>query len=207
MIKNLPFYLLGLVSLFILVLVFSFTYQDSKKYVLSETENQLLEKLINKEQFIQPHELANILLTKKEGYILVDLRNQLIFRKGQIEGAINIPFQQIMDTKWEAFFSDSTVLKILYCHLNTYANQTWMLLDQLGYRNIKVLEGGYSFWKENVDNINNVKSDGAYDEIPVYDFKEEMIKAGDGSAPAIQENTPAVQINIKKKDGPKGGCG
>jgi rhodanese-related sulfurtransferase len=205
--KILPFIILGLASLFVIGFVFSKELKESKKYVLNESESQILEKVLNKQQFISPVELSKQIKAENSSIILVDIRNPLNYRKGKIGDAINIPFQQILDSKWAEFFNDSTNLKILYCNLDIYANEAWMLLDQLGYRNIKVLEGGYDFWKENVDKNNNVKNSEAHDEIPAYKYKDEMLKAGNGAAPTQQENAPPVQITVKKKGGPKGGCG
>ncbi|MBN2682803.1 MAG: rhodanese-like domain-containing protein [Bacteroidales bacterium] len=206
--KILPFIFLGLASLFVIGFVFSKELKESKKYVLNESESQILEKILNKQQFINPVELSKLIESKNETFVLVDIRNPLNYRKGKIGDAINIPFQQIIDSKWAEFFKDSASLKILYCNLDIYANEAWMLLDQLGYRNIKVLEGGYDFWKENVDKNNKVKNSEAHDEIPAFKYKEEMMKAGNGDTTNLkQENTPPIQITIKKKGGPKGGCG
>jgi rhodanese-related sulfurtransferase len=203
--KLFPFILLTIVSLVVLGVVIKQDHDEGSKYALTETEYEILEKVIDRQQFMKPEELAGLIMSEKP-YFVIDIRNPLNFRKGKIHEAINIPFQQIIDEKWKAFFSDSSTIKILYCNMDIYANEAWMLLDQLGYRNIKVLEGGYDFWKENVEKNYKVKSGGAYDEIPVYNYKEEMLKAGDGKAFEKKDDLPAVQINIKKKDGPKGGC-
>ena len=74
------------------------------------------------------------------GAVLVDVRTAGEFRRGHIEGAINIPIDEIRDRMSE-IPKDKTIL--LYCLTGVRSYFVYRILAQLGYRAVN-FSGGYT---------------------------------------------------------------
>lgn len=142
---------------------------DSKKYVLSPEE--VLSAYINKDDILTPEKLANIILCKQDSlYQFVDLRTPHDFTIDHLEGAINIPSKDILeDRNLEALSQDKKIV-ILFCKSNCIAVNSYLMLKQLNYKNIRVALGGYDFINDHIVASYGIKT-GVYDgEKPRFDF-------------------------------------
>ncbi|TRX54865.1 rhodanese-like domain-containing protein [Fulvivirga sp. M361] len=83
---------------------------------------------------ILPSELA-----KMPEYRLIDLRKPKAFIIAHKDGALNIPVSNILDDEFKMLFA-SAVPKVFLAHDPIHAHETWMLLSQLGYQNLLVME-------------------------------------------------------------------
>ena len=83
---------------------------------------------------ILPSELA-----KMPEYRLIDLRKPKAFIMAHRDGAMNIPVSNILDDEFKTLFA-SAVPKVFLAHDPIHAHETWMLLSQLGYQNLLVME-------------------------------------------------------------------
>lgn len=81
-------------------------------------------------------------------YQFVDLRSPAMFSRGHIDGAVNIPTQNLLEPANKEQLSADNKTFILYADTELAANGPWMLLRQLGYDNVKVLQGGYGYWTD-----------------------------------------------------------
>lgn len=71
--------------------------------------------------------------------VIIDLRDSKQFSNNHFERAINIPLSDLLNTEYEDFFS-STSRKLLTSNDAADAHEAWMLLTQLGYKNLYVLD-------------------------------------------------------------------
>lgn len=81
---------------------------------------------------------------------LVDVRTQEEFDQGHIEDAINIDFfeDETFDEKFAQFDKNAPIY--IYCQSGGRSQKSAKILQQLGFKNIIDLEGGYGAWvKEN----------------------------------------------------------
>lgn len=83
--------------------------------------------------------------TITEGDILVDLRERTLFSYGTIEGAVNIPADDI--ARLYTLPKDKRI--VLLCQSGDFSAEIAMLLDDNGY-NVADLEGGYRRWLVNL---------------------------------------------------------
>ena len=160
-------------NIFILSLLFlivSCGIDDSKKYVLSPEET--LQAYLGEKDILTPEQLANILLCKKDTalYQFVDIRTPHDFAKKHLEGAINIPSKDILDEENLKILNQSNKISILFCKSNCQAVNSYLMLKQLNYKNIKVALGGYLFIDKYIIESYGIKT-GAYSgEKPKYNF-------------------------------------
>ncbi|HZR10155.1 MAG TPA: rhodanese-like domain-containing protein [Myxococcales bacterium] len=80
-----------------------------------------------------------------DGARLVDVRAPDYYAKGHIEGAINIPWQQI-EVRAEEIGPITTPI-VLYCRTGQGAANAYATLTRIGYRRVYVL-GSYLNWGE-----------------------------------------------------------
>ncbi|MBA4409078.1 MAG: rhodanese-like domain-containing protein [Bacteroidota bacterium] len=139
------------------------------------------------------------------GKQIIDVRPSNIFAQGHPENAINLPIRQLLDEESVEIFDDllaSGKEAILYGCDELQATAPWLLLQQLGYKNIKLLKGGI-----NPLGKFNETAAGAT-EVSVIDTSAFRIKTEVKNATEITQvkKKPQVVITVKKEVSSGGGC-
>ena len=81
---------------------------------------------------------------------LIDVRTEKEYRRGHIEGAINIDFRQEGLLEVFALEMDKSQPVYLYCYGGGRSRRASQLLDSLGFSKIYDYSGGYSDWSQKV---------------------------------------------------------
>lgn len=157
------------ILLLVSIILISCTSENRKKYVISTDE--ALESYLSKDDILSVEKMANILLCKQDHiYQLIDLRTPHEFAEGHIKDAINIPAKNILDIDYYNVLNQDEKINVLYCRGKNQAINIYMILHQLGFKNIKVSLGGYDYLNNYVVEQYGVKSGDYDDEKPKYDF-------------------------------------
>lgn len=157
------------VLLLVSIVLFSCNSESRKKYAINSEE--ALEAYISKKDILSVEKVANILLCKHDHiYRMIDLRTPHEFAQGHITNAINIPAKNVLDMDYYQLFNQDEKINVLYCRGKNQAINIYMILNQLGFKNIKVALGGYDYLNEYVVAQYGVKSGDYDDEKPKYDF-------------------------------------
>lgn len=180
------------------------------QYKLSTSET--VEHLVAKEYEFFPEDLVGIVEYGDSSVKIIDLRNPYEYIKGHINGAFNIPANSILDKKnikmFNQYAADSMTV-ILYGQDQLEANGPWMILRQMGYDNIKVLMGGYSYFTTGPLDFYDMPEIPEYlVEEPAYDFYGVMETLGSREPDEISGDQPEVVIPTRKKKESvvEGGC-
>jgi len=88
------------------------------------------------------------LIARQKKIQLIDTRSSREFTNGHIEGAINIPKEDI-EANPEQFNKDRPI--VLYCIYGIKSTKTALLLEEHGYSDISVLIDGIYQWKKDID--------------------------------------------------------
>lgn len=189
-------------TLFILaVLIGVVTYERPKNMYTFNTKGTL-EKLTNNDY------LASIDNIHTENVSLIDVRNQYEYEKGHLENAINMSTPEILSDDSQSILKalkEDNKTIVLYGSNPQESNIPFLLLSQLGYDNIKLLNVEISYFQ------NQLIADQIAIEKPIADIKafiNESIKNSDTGI-QIDNNKPAKKIIVvkkKKKKGAEGGC-
>lgn len=178
----------------LLLIVSACTKEPRKKYKL--TSQEALEAYISKEDILSIEKVANILLCKHEHhYQMIDLRTPPEFIKGHIENAISIPAKNVLDMEYFHILNQDEKINVLYCRGKNQAVNIYMVLKQLGFKNIKVALGGYDYINDFIVQKYGIKSGDYNDEKPKYDFMKlvagiDQPKKDSISAPEILFRNP-----------------
>lgn len=157
----------------------------SLKYEL--TEQQTLAAIADSSAQISPEKAKEIQLAQNPTFIFVDLRNENEFAKGHLEGALNIPISRLLAKKSLEFIKQSAMedkTLILYGADQSQVTSPWLLLKQMGFGNLCVLQGGYNGLTQNLT--------AAADSLPMQNFDAEVPRYKFGELGQGQAKTTAA---------------
>jgi rhodanese-related sulfurtransferase len=168
-------------------------------------------RLVNESgDIILPEEVHN-LPAASGSFILVDTRDPVAYRKSHIDQAINIPVQDILQSENLKVFtklSKENGTIIIYGNDRLEANGAWMILKQLGFDNIRVMEGGYDGFLISQNKDSGVTGiPGNKSETPSYNYNEIINSFGAAvSSSDARSQEPVRIIKKEKKSAAEGGC-
>jgi len=97
---------------------------------------------------IKPDELKKLIESGEQSIVIVDVQPKGAYDLGHVKGAINFPWAPTMKSNG-GLPMDKTL--ILYCdcaHEEDSTDVATQLKETFGYMNVKLLEGGWSKWRE-----------------------------------------------------------
>lgn len=87
-------------------------------------------------------------INKKNPPAIIDVRSGLEYNSGHIRNAVHVPFYSVFWNK-KRLPADKSELLVLTCEHGPRADMAKGLLRFIGYRNVRLLKGHMSGWKEN----------------------------------------------------------
>lgn len=167
--------------------------------------------LKNKKDFLTGEQLAKIITTNDTAnYQFIDIRTPEEFETGHILNAINIPAKYILQDESKKLLKKISITKVIYCRDTYQAQNTYILLRQLGNDNMKIAVGGFEQIKANIIDSVQFATKVVSDEMARYDFQKIMsqTKNGDSTTTSAPSASPAKAAPIKReKKAVSGGCG
>ncbi|MDQ2178069.1 rhodanese-like domain-containing protein [Marinifilum sp. D714] len=96
------------------------------------------------------------LMNSEDPYVLLDVRLPMEHNRGYIPGSVSIPrgvleFRIGSEKVWDEeglYVPEKEELLILYCKKSNRSPLAALRLQQLGYKNVKVISGGWHGWHE-----------------------------------------------------------
>lgn len=188
-------------TLFILIIIIGLLTYKRPKNTYKYTAKSTLERLSTDNYF------ANLSDINNQDQVLVDVRSAYEFDKGHLTNAINIHTPDILTEDNLNIFKElksSNKTAVLYGSNPHEVNMPFLLLYQLGYDNIKLLEAKNSY-NQNKLITNNCKVEKYQTDVTAF------IKASKKNAnvkTVVKKIIPKKVITVKKKKkrAPEGGC-
>ncbi len=97
---------------------------------------------------IKPEELKKLIESGDQSIVIVDVQPKGAYDMGHVKGAVNFPWAPTLKSNGD-LPKDKTL--ILYCdcaHEEDSTDVATQLKESFGYTNIKLLDGGWSRWRE-----------------------------------------------------------
>jgi rhodanese-related sulfurtransferase len=178
--------------------------------------DQLLVEIKNGQQYINPEEVAEMLIQADPSIQLIDVRTPDDFMIFSLPGAINIPLESILIKENEDLLNQDIKTNVFYSNGTLQANEAWMITRQLGFKNNYVLMGGLNYWIESIANPTKPSASSPNEELARYNFRLAAGRAlganqTEGISTEISKDnkalTPSIpKIEKKKKKPVAGGC-
>lgn len=142
-------------SIAVIILMFALGACNSKPDVCANAE-ELIEKVKPHINEVTTEDFIKNYLGSEKDYLLIDVRQGKEFEDGNIEGAVNLPrgiieFKINDATFWEEqmMYPPADTSEILiYCKKGSRGALATAALNELGYKNVKNLTGGYTAFQE-----------------------------------------------------------
>jgi len=80
------------------------------------------------------------LKTKNNPYLLVDLNHTTVVSQDNPENSVHIPFEKLLDKTSQDILKNNNGEIVLVATDNTTSSKAWVILNQLGYKNVIILE-------------------------------------------------------------------
>lgn len=186
---------LGLLGLALIVVLLAYIFRPKNpEYKFSA--NEMLGLMDDHSKQVSVSDIA--------GKKLIDIRTANLFEQGHAANAINIPLRQILEKENIAIFKkllESGQEAILYGSDELQATAPWLLLQQLGYKNINLLKGGYTARNEFKETVAALKEEPCFDKSALQ-VKTELTKAPDKK---MMQKSKETVIPVRKASS-GGGC-
>ena len=183
------------------------------------TADHLLAKVINPERYMTSDILADKLISKDPSILLIDVRVVSEYEKYTLPGAINIPFDSILNSNYEAYLNQDQYDVVLFSNDNFKADQAWLLLNRKDYKNLHVLNGGINGWYHTILNPPKPTENMPKEAFELYNFRQAAaLYFGVGIKTKVKKEARTVPVKKavpkkvvvpvvkKKKRKPEGGC-
>ena len=194
---------------FIAVLALGFVFMTSPKYKYEKSTEEMLSIVLERNDVIRPQKFMDITYNDDKLYRFIDLRSAHDFIKGHLPGAINIPIHKLLADEYNEILNQDEKINVLYYTDQCGACGPWMVLEQLGYKNNKILQGGYDYVKKYIIEQYSPMSGNFSSEKAKYDYAKIINETSGGSTTQSSSKSTAAKPVIKKKKAEKeegGGC-
>ena len=176
--------------------------------------NNALVQLSNDKGEIAPAALKQMLHDKSKTVVPVDIRSEIEYSRGTVEGAVNIPAYDLLGKRSLKFFtrlSRENGIAVLFSTTQSDANGAYMLLKQVGIENVSILQGGFELYSKMplADSVLNAKIPVWANEICRIDTAAMKAPKADkaGAAGAQKQDKPKQTVTpVKKEASAGGGC-
>jgi len=205
-----PWRTLIALSAFVFILIIGFVLRTKPILSYDKSISESVSALTDSEAYFNPWELENVIANKVGDVVLFDIRDNFIFGQGHIPGAENMSANDL--TSEENIdrlknLKEQGLTVVLYGEDELQANGSWMLFRQVGFDNIKLLKGGYSYYKKHQSNLSATKNDDSYLKGNARFDYAEMAAPKDGAALASDTENKPVQVQRRQKSNvAAGGC-
>lgn len=205
-----PWRTLIALSAFVIILLIGFLTMPKPLLTFEKNISESVNALQESDAYFYPWELENVINEKPDNIVLFDIRDNFVFGQGHIPGAENLSASVLSreeNIERMKELRDMGVTVVLYGDDELQANGPWMLYRQVGFNNVKLLKGGYSYYKKHKDNLALTKNDDGYKTgVPRYNYAE-MAAPKDGTALNAESENKPVQVRRREKTNvAAGGC-
>jgi rhodanese-related sulfurtransferase len=169
----------------------------------------LVEIIAQSDKYITTDELARRLMSDDPTLSLIDLRSKTEYDKYSLEGAVNIPLENILNPEYVDAINQDVQTVVFYSNSSDLAAKAWMLTKRLGYKNNYILKGGLNHWVETILRPREPKETAVRSEFERYSFRKAasaFFGGGSATGAAVATKKPKVAIKRKKKSAAGGGC-
>jgi len=202
--------IMGLMFIGSLIAVFL---PDVKPHTQTVSAKELLYEVNKQGRYVSTDEVAKMIMESDPSLLLIDIRTPQDFKKYTIQGAINVPFDSILNKNNIDYFNQDVYTTVIFSNGSSLADQAWLMLRSYDYQGNKVMKGGLNRWYQTI--INPQKP--ADEELSAKNEDLYLFRKGAqiyftginpvGNAPAAKPKAPSKPIVKRKKKEVSGGCG
>ncbi len=201
---------LAVVILFVLVIIIGFLTMKKPLLTYQMNVKQSVQQLQDKNAYFYPYQLPGFISHKDKNIVLIDIRNKFVYGQGHIPGSENISAVGLEDPQNIQRLKDyqkNGVTVVLCGQDQLQANGPWMLFRMVGFDNVKILLGGYDYYKAHKGDLAATRADSSYIKgLARCDYAEVAKSSGSVSKTQEGPKKPVIFHRRKKAAAVSGGC-
>ncbi len=199
------------VIIFVLIILVGFLTLKKPRFTYKLSLQQSIQLLHDKDACFQPFQLADVLNKVNGEVVLIDIRDKFTYGQGHIPGAENISAYDLTDPENIEHLKElrnKNMTVVLYGNDQLQANGPWMWFRQTGFNNVKILLGGYDYYKTHKNTLAETKGDKSYRKgMARYDYaKVARSTTVNNNSQKTAKKKPVVIRRKKKVVAASGGC-
>lgn len=97
-------------------------------------------------------QVARFVVTEDSSVQIIDLRSPEEFRKTNIPGSVNVPYDEFLEKDPGSFLNNGSIKNIFYSNGDFNSNYAFIIARGLKYNNTYVMKGGLNEWFATVMN-------------------------------------------------------
>lgn len=113
---------------------------------------KVLDQAVDATSFVTVDQVAGFVVAEDQSVRLIDLRSRDEFRKMNIPGSLNLPYDEFFDKYPGTFLLSGKTRNILYSNGDEGANYAFILARGMHFNNTLVMSGGLNEWYKTVMN-------------------------------------------------------
>jgi rhodanese-related sulfurtransferase len=113
---------------------------------------KLLTEVLDEDTWITVDQVAKFIVTEDSSVVLIDLREPDEFRKMNIPGSVNIPYDKLLEKDPSGYLKNGSVKNIFYSNGDLESNYALAITRGLNLKNTYVMRGGLNEWFSTVMN-------------------------------------------------------
>lgn len=114
--------------------------------------HDLLSEINNQESVFNVDQVARFIVSEDSTIQLIDLRTPEEFKAFNIPGAINLPYNELLNSDPAAIFGDHNIKNIFYSNGDFDSNYALIAAKGMKYSNVYTMKGGLNEWFNTVMN-------------------------------------------------------
>ncbi|MBK7133989.1 MAG: rhodanese-like domain-containing protein [Bacteroidales bacterium] len=114
--------------------------------------NDLITEVSNTESVFTVDQVARFVVSEDSTIQLIDLRTPEEFRAFNIPGAINLPYNDFLNSDPATLFGNQNLKNIFYSNGDFDSNYALMAAKGMKYNNVYIMKGGLNEWFNTVMN-------------------------------------------------------
>ena len=170
---------------------------------------ELLREILSETYVVSTDELADLLIQKDPSILLIDVRSPAEYAAFTLPGAVNIPFDSLLNEDWGGYLDQEVKRNIFFSNGTTLSSRAWVLTKQLGYPNNYFLEGGLNEWFATIIEPQppaTTASEEAFRQYQTRLAASQYFTGKSGQSVSTQKAKPLKPIKRRKKKMVQGGC-
>ena len=122
----------------------------SKSFIVKP--KNLLSEVLDNSTYMSVDQVAKIIVTEDSSVQFIDLRSPEEFRKANLPGSVNIPYDKLLENEQISLLANGKSKNIFYSNGDFESNYALAISRGLNYRSTYVMRGGLNEWYKTVMN-------------------------------------------------------
>jgi rhodanese-related sulfurtransferase len=122
----------------------------SKSFIVKP--KNLLSDVLDNNTYVNVDQVAKLIVTEDSSVQIIDLRSPEEFRKSNLPGSVNIPYDKLLENEQISQLSNGKSKNIFYSNGDLESNYALAIARGLNYRSTFVMKGGLNEWYNTVMN-------------------------------------------------------